>query len=70
MYQSKPDVYVVMFIGTNGESGALAAFSTLDAAKAHLPNVCYDGPIWIERLRVDTPGFYHEEKDCIMWRSF
>jgi hypothetical protein len=70
MYQSKPDVYVVMFIGINGESGALAAFSTLEAAKDHVPNVSYDGPMWIERLRVDTPGFYEEEKDYIMWRSF
>ncbi len=67
--QSKPDVYAVMYTDLDGNNGILAAFSTLEAAKEHVPKTHYSGPMWIERLRVDSPGFYEYEEDFIMWRS-
>ena len=67
--QSKPDVFVVMCTGVGGDNCALATFSTLEAAKAHVPIVCYSGPMWIEKFRVDGPGFYEEEEEYIVWKS-
>ena len=66
---SKNDVYVVMCTGITGENCTLAAFSTLEGAKSHVPIVCYSGPMWIEKFRVDSPGFYELESEYIVWKS-
>lgn len=67
--QSKPDVFVVMCTGVTGENCALAAFSTLEAAKDHVPKVGYSGPMWIEKFCVDDPGFYKPASEYIVWKS-
>lgn len=67
--QSKPDVFVVMVTGIEGENHALATFSTLKGALNHVPQVRYKGPLWIEKFRVDTPGYYEKEDEFIVWKS-
>lgn len=67
--QSKADVYIVMCTDLNGKNQALAAFSSLRKAKDHVPKVCYNGPMWIEKMRVNSPGFYEQEDEFIVWRS-
>jgi hypothetical protein len=67
--QSKPDVFVVMAEGISGENCALAAFTTLKGALDHVPKVCYKGPMWIEKFRVDAPGYYEDDSEIVVWRS-
>jgi hypothetical protein len=69
MRQSKQDVYTVMCKNIHNEACALATFSTLAKALAHVPKVCYSGPMWIEKFRVDSPGFYETDDEYIVWRS-
>ena len=63
------DVYVVMCTGLSGQNCALASFSSLEKAKDHVPKVCYGGPMWIEKFRVDYPGFYEHEDEYVVWKS-
>ena len=63
------DVYTVMCTDLYGENQALATFSTLEKAKNHVPKLHYDGPVWIEKMRVDSPGFYETEAEYIVWRK-
>ena len=65
--QSKPDVFVVMCTGVTGETCSLGVFSTLEAAKKHVPKVGYSGPMWIEKFRLDDTSFY--EEDYVVWKS-
>lgn len=67
--KSKPDVYAVMCTVPDGENCTLAVFSTLEKAKDHAPKVQYGGPMWIERFKVDSPGFYENDEEAIVWRS-
>lgn len=67
--QSRPDVFIVMATGIEGENCALATFSTLKGALDHVPKVCYKGPMWIEKFRVDAPGYYEQEAEFIVWKS-
>lgn len=67
--QSKTDVFVVMCTGIEGENCALATFSTLKGALDHVPKVGYSGPMWIEKFRVDKPGYYESEDEYIVWRT-
>ena len=64
---SKKDVYLVLCKDLNDETTALAFFSTLEKAKNHVPQMCYDGHIWIEKMKMDSPGFYETEEEFIVW---
>jgi hypothetical protein len=67
--QSKPDVYVLMCSPPYGPDTALASFSSLKKALIHAPQVQYNGPMWVEKFRVDSPGFYESEDEFIVWRN-
>jgi hypothetical protein len=67
--QSKTDVFVVMCTDLYDKNNAIATFSSLRKALDHVPKVCYNGPMWIEKFRVDTPGYYEMEDEFIVWRS-
>jgi hypothetical protein len=68
--QSKPIVYAVMCKDPRGKNHTLAVFSTLKKAKDHAPQLQYGGPIWIERFKVDSPGFYENDDEAIVWRMY
>ena len=66
---SKKDVYLVLCKDLDGETTALAFFSTLEKAKNHVPKLHYDGHVWIEKMKVDSPGFYETPAEFIVWSS-
>ena len=66
---SKKDVYLGLCKDLDDETQALASFSTLEKAKNHVPKLHYDGHVWIEKMKVDSPGFYETEEEFIVWSS-
>lgn len=63
------DVYIVICKDLYSQNQALAAFSSLKKAKNHVPKLNYNGAVWIEKFRVNSPGFYETEDEYIVWRK-
>lgn len=49
---------------------AIGVFSSLENAMTKANTMGTGRQLWIEKFKVNKPGFYEDEKDYIVWKLF